>query len=73
MFLYIVKVIDRYDTDRFLVVAADDKEAVEKVFNMCSWDNNVEFQSKKIDMVENYKIKLEKAEDNKNSNIVDLF
>ncbi|HAT4302369.1 hypothetical protein ACV3Q3_12940 [Clostridium perfringens] len=73
MFLYKVSVVDGYETDRFLVVASNDKEAKKKVLNMCNWGNDITVLTEKIDMVENYIIRLEETKDNKNLGIIDLF
>ncbi|EPB8173191.1 hypothetical protein ACRTAL_002367 [Clostridium perfringens] len=73
MFLYKVSVVDGYETDGFLVVASNDKEAKKKVLNMCNWGNDITVLTEKIDMVENYIIRLEETKDNKNLGIIDLF
>lgn len=73
MFLYKVSVVDRYETDGFLVVASNDKEAKQKVLNMCNWGNDITVLTEKNDMVENYIIRLEETKDNKNLGIIDLF
>ena len=73
MFLYKVSVVDKYETDRFLVVASNDKEAKKKVINMCNWGNDITVLTEKIDMIENYIIRLEETKDNKNLGIIDLF
>lgn len=63
MYLYEVTVFDDSDQCNIYVAAKNEKEAEDKVYNMNCWSCLITIITKKIDIVDGYKIKLEKVEE----------
>lgn len=63
MYLYEVTVFDDSDQCNIYVAANNEKEAEDKVYNMNCWSCLITIIAKKIDIVDGYRVKLEKVED----------
>lgn len=62
MYLYEVTVFDDSDQYNIYVVANSEKEAEDKVYNMDCWSCIITIIAKKIDIVDGYRVKLEKVD-----------
>ena len=63
MYLYEVTIFDDSDQCNIYVAANNEKEAEDKVYTMNCWSCLITIIAKKIDIVDGYRVKLEKVED----------